>query len=141
MGLLQDVKRLEDVSRENTILKRAVTIQAQRLNEASAAVAAMPALKAQARIPGSALLVYMQCADELLCSHDMQTRISCMPCHDRDMAGTATSCTAIAQLAVMQVQAAQEKVHSLELANYSLAMHLRQANSSASGMHHGHDVF
>ena len=42
---------------------------------------------------------------------------------------------------LMQVQEAQEKVHSLELANYSLAMHLRQANSSASGMHHSHDVF
>ena len=59
VGLLQDVKRLEDVSRENTILKRAVTIQAQRLNEASAAVAAMPALKAQVCIPGSALLVFL----------------------------------------------------------------------------------
>ena len=42
----------------------------------------------------------------------------------------------------VQVQEAHEKVHSLELANYSLAMHLRQANSSAGGMHHSHpDVF
>ena len=46
-NLPQEVKRLEDVSRENTILKRAVTIQAQRLNEASAALAGVPALKAQ----------------------------------------------------------------------------------------------
>ena len=46
-SLPQEVKRLEDVSRENTILKRAVTIQAQRLNEASAALAGVPALKAQ----------------------------------------------------------------------------------------------
>ena len=40
---------MEDLSRENTILKRAVAIQAQRLTEASASLAELPTLKAQVR--------------------------------------------------------------------------------------------
>ena len=40
------------------------------------------------------------------------------------------------------MQEASQKVHSLEMTNYSLAMHLRQATGSVAGAHTGRpDVF
>ncbi|KAK9823935.1 hypothetical protein WJX72_006493 [[Myrmecia] bisecta] len=46
----------------------------------------------------------------------------------------------LAQLKQLVVQY-QEKVHSLEVSNYSLAMHLRQATDARSTVHNQRDVF
>ena len=131
--LAQDAKRAEDLSRENTILKRAVAIQAQRLSEASASLAELPALKAQVRLRTLRLCGWPDRAVPFPAAEQREGSARCTL-----QAHTGPDSRA----ALLQVQEASQKVHSLELANYSLAMHLRQATSSMAGLHSGHpDVF
>lgn len=79
-------RQLQDLLKDNHILKRAVAIQNNRIQEATAKEAQLQQLR---------------------------------------------------QL----VSQYEQKIHSLELSNYSLAMHLRQATSTISGSQRSPDVF